>query len=178
MVWYKPVLDAVPIFEKGIPYEEFVANYDEGQRERFDNAYNAAQISQEDLEWFRERARREGGPIRTLVINENWCGDGIFNLALLGRINAETGAFHIRVIYRDAPENAEVVEKYFLTLGRKKLPVFVFIDREGREMGRFASRPEEQEFARIQGDDEGVRRPYRDGSYVAAAIAEFKAALA
>src|SRR5690606_24834775 len=82
--------------------EEFVANYDEGQRERFDNAYNAAQISQEDLEWFRERARREGGPIRTLVINENWCGDGIFNLALLGRINAETGAFHIRVIYRDA----------------------------------------------------------------------------
>lgn len=177
MVWFKPVVDAVPLFERGVSYEEFVANYDEAQRERFDAAYARVELSSEDREWFRSRAQQEGGTIRTLVVNENWCGDGIFNLALLGRINAETGAFDIRVLYRDAPENAEVVERYFLTLGGKKLPVFVFIDREGREIGRFASRPRDQEIAKITGDDEGARRPYLDGSYVPAAIAEFKAAL-
>ncbi|HEX6989130.1 MAG TPA: thioredoxin family protein [Bacillota bacterium] len=178
MVWFKPVANAVPIFERGIPYEDFVANYDEQQRERFDTAYGRVALNQEDLDWFRSRARQEGGTIRTLVVNENWCGDGIFNLAVLGRIYAQTGAFDIRVIYRDAPEHAGDVERYFLTLGSKKLPVFVFIDREGREIGRFASRPREQEIAKIRGDDQGLLGPYRDGSYVSAVVAEFKAALA
>lgn len=177
MVWFKPVADAVPIFERGVTYEEFVANYDQEQRQRFDDAYARVSLSPEDIEWFRNRAQQEGGTIRTLVVNENWCGDGIYNLALLGRLNAETGAFDIRVIYRDAPENAEVVERYFLTLGGKKLPVFVFLDRDGREIGRFASRPREQELAQIRGDVDGLRGPYRDGSYVPAALAEFKAAL-
>ncbi|MFO7246460.1 MAG: thioredoxin family protein [Thermaerobacter sp.] len=177
MVWYKPVHNALPIFQRGITYEEFVANYDEEQRRRFDEAYRQVRLDPQDAVWFKERARQEGGVIRTLVVNENWCGDGIYNLALLGRLNAETGAFDIRVIYRDAPENAEDVERYFLTLGGKKLPVFVFLDRDGREIGRFASRPREQELAQIRGDREGLVGPYRDGSYVPAALAEFKAAL-
>src|SRR5690606_33275365 len=127
--------------------------------------------------WFKYHAMKERGIIRDQMVNERWCGDGIYNLALLGRLNAETGAFDIRVIYRDAPENAEDVERYFLTLGGKKLPVFVFLDRDGREIGRFASRPREQELAQIRGDREGLVGPYRDGSYVPAALAEFKAAL-
>lgn len=178
MVWFKPVWDGAAIFERGVTYDDFVANYDEQRRQRFDDAYNRASFKPEDLAWFRERAAREGGRIRTLVVNENWCGDGIMNLAVLGRLNAETGAFDIRVIYRDAEENAADVERYFLTYGRKKIPVFVFLDREGREIGRFASRPEEQEHARIRGDQEGLMAPYRSGAYVDEVVRELKAALA
>ncbi|MBT9260095.1 MAG: thioredoxin family protein [Clostridiales bacterium] len=177
MVWSKTLLNGKDLFQRGITYEEFIGRYDERQKARFDGAYEKAHFGEDDLQWFR-RLKEERGPIATLVIAENWCGDCIMCVAALGKLQEATGAFDLRFLYRDDPAIAQEVERYFLTWGRKKIPVFVFLDEEGREIGRYASRPYTQEMAGLQGDHEKVKTLYQDGSYCRELAAELKAALA
>ncbi|MDI3270398.1 MAG: thioredoxin family protein [Bacillota bacterium] len=177
MVWSKTLLDGHDLLKRGISYEEFIARYDERQRARFNSAYENAHFSEEDLAWFRRLQEERGKPIPTLVVAENWCGDCIMCVAALRKLAEETGAFNLHFLYRDDPELQEAVERYFLTWGRKKIPVFVFLDEEGREVGRYASRPYSQEMAGLQGDNEKVKAAYQDGSYCGEMAAELKAAL-
>lgn len=175
-VYVNRLTGAGDIFQGAVSYEEFTAGY-EGQRvEQFQKAYDGAAIPAEVKEWFQKRAREVGGTLRVLVVNENWCGDGLFNLAVLGRLARETGALEIKVLYRDAPENEELVEQHFLTTGKKKIPVIVFLDGNGDEIGRFASRTQIQEEAYLAGDIDFVREYYASGKYVEPVLQEFQQA--
>lgn len=168
--------DAADMYQRGVSYEEFVAGY-EGQRvEQFQQAFDGASVPGDVKEWFQKKAKEVGGTLRVLVVNENWCGDGLFNLAVLGKLAQETGSLEIKVLYRDAPENEELVEQHFLTTGKKKIPVIVFLDGRGDEIGRFASRTQIQEEAYMADDIDFVREYYTSGKYVEPVLREFQRA--
>src|SRR5699024_12328122 len=68
--------------------------------------------------------------LRVIVISEIWCGHCMLNIPILLRL-AEKTNMNIRFIARD--ENIELMDKY-LTNGKRIIPIFIFIDENGKEV--------------------------------------------
>jgi thiol-disulfide isomerase/thioredoxin len=122
-------------FETGLTYEQFKAQMTRN-RERFEANERGVPLEPEDLESFRRLPR----PLNVLVLAEDWCGDVIANLPILGRIAAESGKLNLRVFLRD--QNPDIMDQYLLRGEFKAIPVFVFFDDDFNELGRFVERPD------------------------------------
>lgn len=80
-----------------------------------------------------------GVPLNVLVITEDWCGDALTYLPVLGRLAACAGNWNLRVFLRD--QNLALADQ-FLNFGKwRSVPVVVFYDQAMREVGRFIERP-------------------------------------
>jgi hypothetical protein len=79
-------------------------------------------------------------PLNVLVLAEDWCGDVIDNLPILGRLAAESGKLNLRVFLRD--QNPDLMDNYLNRGEFRSIPVFAFFDDDFHEIGRFIERPE------------------------------------
>jgi hypothetical protein len=120
--------------ERGMSYEEFKTSMTRN-RERFEENERRAVLSPDDLAPFAALPRG----LRVLVLAEDWCGDVVENLPILGRIAKETGKLELRVFLRD--QNAELMDRYLNQGKFRSIPVFAFFDDEMREVGHFIERP-------------------------------------
>ncbi len=122
-------------FEQGLTYDQYKAQMTRNQ-ERF--AANEQQLALDpaDLAAFKNLPQ----PLNVLVIAEDWCGDVINNLPILGRIAAESGKLNLRVFLRD--QNTDLIDQYLKEGKFRSIPVFVFFDDQFRELGRFIERPD------------------------------------
>lgn len=120
-------------FISGYTYDEYKASMTRN-RDRFDENEATAPLEASELELARSLPR----PLGVLVIAEDWCGDVIQNLPILGRLAAETSKLDLRVFPRDA--NPDLMDQ-FLNNGFRSIPVFAFFDDEFNEVGRFTERP-------------------------------------
>jgi len=78
-------------------------------------------------------------PIPVLVLAEDWCGDVIDNLPILGGIAQETGKLDLRIFLRD--QHTDLMDQYLKEGKYRSIPVFVFFDQDLQELGRFVERP-------------------------------------
>jgi hypothetical protein len=122
-------------FEQGLTYDQFKAQMTRNQ-ERFEANERAFQPEAEDRAAFAQLSR----PVDVLVLAEDWCGDVIDNLPILGRLAAETGKLNLRVFLRD--QNLDLMDQYLNHGEFRSIPVFVFFDEHFTELGRFVERPE------------------------------------
>ncbi len=122
-------------FEQGMTYDEYKAQMTRNQ-ERFQANERFAQFAPEDVEALRSLPQT----VNVLVIAEDWCGDVIDNLPVLGRLAQETGKFNIRVFLRD--KNLDIMDQYLKEGQYRSIPVFVFFDEQFREIGHFIERPD------------------------------------
>lgn len=75
---------------------------------------------------------------RIAVVTEDWCGDSLNYTPVLFAIGERLPQIEIRVFPRDSfPE----VRDAYLSGGKSKIPVFVFMDDDFKELGRFIERP-------------------------------------
>jgi Thioredoxin len=122
-------------FEQGLTYDGFKAQMTRNQ-ERFEANERGVTFDPEDLAVFQRLPR----PLNVLVLAEDWCGDVIDNLPILGRLAAETGKLNVRVFLRD--QNLDLMDQ-FLNQGQfRSIPVFAFFDDQFHEIGHFIERPE------------------------------------
>jgi len=121
-------------FEQGMTYEQFKQQMTRNQ-ERFEANEQAFQPSTTDLATFTGLSR----PLDVLVLAEDWCGDVIDNLPILGRLAAESGKLNPRVFLRD--QNLDVMDQYLNQGQYRSIPVFAFFDDQFNELGRFIERP-------------------------------------
>jgi hypothetical protein len=121
-------------FEQGMTYDEFKAQMTRNQ-ERFAANEQNLTLSPEDVAAFKKLAQ----PLHVLVLAEDWCGDVIDNLPILGRLAQESGKLDVRVFLRD--QNADLMDQYLNQGQYRSIPVFVFFDDAFREIGRFIERP-------------------------------------
>ncbi|HEU5366984.1 MAG TPA: thioredoxin family protein [Ktedonobacterales bacterium] len=121
-------------FEQGLTYDQYKAQMTRNQ-ERF--AANEQQLALDpaDLAAFKNLPQ----PLNVLAIAEDWCGDVINNLPILGRLAAESGKLNLRVFLRD--QNTDLIDQYLKDGKFRSIPVFVFFDDQFRELGRFIERP-------------------------------------
>lgn len=116
-------------------YDEYRASMTRNQ-ERFDNNEKNLQLSDEDLAAFKNLSK----PLHVIAIAEDWCGDVIDNLPILGRIAKESGTLDVRVFPRD--QNLDLMEQYLNQGKFQSIPAIIFFDEDFNEIGRFIERPD------------------------------------
>ncbi len=121
-------------FEQGMTYDEYKAQMTRN-KERFVENERQVELDRQDLAVFQHLSH----PLNVLVLAEDWCGDVIANLPILGRLAAESGTLHLRIFLRD--QNLDLMDQYLNHGQFRSIPVFVFFDEQFRELGRFIERP-------------------------------------
>lgn len=121
-------------FDSGMSYTEYKAQMTRN-REQLEANERAVSLVPEDLAPFRALAR----PLHVLAIVEDWCGDVITALPVLGRLAAESGKLDVRVFPRD--QHPDLMDQYLNQGQYRSIPVFAFFDEGMGEIGRFIERP-------------------------------------
>lgn len=124
-------------FGKGKTFQEYLAS---GIRNRnlFEDNYNGLTISAEQERALKELAARPDGPHHVVVIGEDWCPDVYRGAGVAQRI-AEAMGIELRYFERD--QNKDMIAEYLKDGEFESIPVFVFYDREHREVAHFIERP-------------------------------------
>ena len=84
------------------------------------------------------RATALGGAWHLLVLVEDWCGDAVNTLPVLGRLAELAPNIDLRVLGRDA--NLDLMDAH-LTNGSRSIPVVMVLDATYRERGWWGPRP-------------------------------------
>jgi selT/selW/selH-like putative selenoprotein len=121
-------------FAEGLTYAAYKAQMTRNQ-ERFEANEQTVELRADDIAFFADFER----PLRVLALAEDWCGDVIANLPILGRLATETGALDIRVFLRD--QNLDLIDQYLKDGQHRSIPVFVFFDADFQELGHWIERP-------------------------------------
>jgi len=121
-------------FAEGLTYEAYKAQMTRN-RERLESNEQTVELSDDDLAFFTQLAQ----PLHVVVLAEDWCGDVIANLPILGRLAAESGKLDLRVFLRD--QNLDIMEQYLKDGAYRSIPVFVFFDEAFEELGHWIERP-------------------------------------
>jgi hypothetical protein len=119
---------------KGLTYDAFKAAMTRNQ-ERFAQNEDRVALDPETVRTF--KALPQG--LRVLVLAEDWCGDVVANLPILGRLAKEVPTLDVRIFYRD--QNLDLMERWLNQGKYQSIPVFVFFDQSFRELGHWIERP-------------------------------------
>ena len=121
-------------FDKGLTYDAYKAQMTRN-RDRLEENEKRVDLSTEDLAAFRALP----SPVKVVVLAEDWCGDVIANLPVLGRLAKDSGKLDVRIFLRD--QNDDIMQRYLNKGQFKSIPVFVFFDDAFRELGHWIERP-------------------------------------
>jgi Thioredoxin len=126
-------------FESGLTYEAYKAQMTRN-REQFEQNERDLDLKAEDIAVFRSIPR----PINVVALAEDWCGDVVANLPILGRIANESGTLNVRIHLRDDESNAgpELMAQHLNKGEYKSIPTLIFLDEQFNELGVWIERPE------------------------------------
>jgi hypothetical protein len=121
-------------FDQGLTYEAYKAQMTRN-RERLEENEKRVELDKDDVGAFRALPR----PVKVVVLAEDWCGDVIANLPVLGRLAKDSGKLEVRIFLRD--QNDDIMQRYLNKGQFKSIPVLVFFDEDFRELGHWIERP-------------------------------------
>jgi hypothetical protein len=107
-------------------------------REQFERNEQNLELAPDDLAPFQGLPR----PLKVLALAEDWCGDVVANLPILGRLARESGKLDVRVLLRDQQPGTQVMDQYLNQGKFRSIPVFVFLDDNFNELGVWIERPD------------------------------------
>ncbi|GMV86567.1 MAG: hypothetical protein AMXMBFR80_24220 [Dehalococcoidia bacterium] len=124
-------------FAKGKTFQQYLAS---GIRNRdlFEDNYRSLVISADQEKALKELAARPDGPHHVVVIGEDWCPDVYRGAGVAQRI-AEVMGIELRFFERD--QNKDMIAEYLKDGEFESIPVFIFYDRNHREIAHFIERP-------------------------------------
>jgi len=126
-------------YEKGMTFSQYLENM-KVNREELTRVYEQLEFTDEDRALWQDVAKKNG---KGIVLTADWCGDAALNVPILQRI-AEQSNIEFRYLIRD--ENLELMDQYLTNGTSRAIPIFVFLDEEGRETAVWGPRaPEVQE---------------------------------
>jgi hypothetical protein len=130
-------------FAQGLTYAQYKEQMTRNQ-ERFIANEAKVVLKPEDRDFFRNLPT----PLNLLVIAEDWCGDVISGLPVVGKLLEEGARLTVRVFLRD--QNLDITDQYLKEGKFRSIPVFVFFDEQMGQRGYFIERPDSvtQELAR------------------------------
>ncbi len=124
-------------FKTGKTFQDYL---DSGIRNRdlFERNYRDTSVSESQLASLKALAAKPNGPHHVVVIGEDWCPDVYRGLGVAQRI-AEGLGIELRMFERD--QNKDMIADYLKDGEFESIPVFVFYDRNHRELSHFIERP-------------------------------------
>ncbi len=125
-------------FDAGMTYDAYKAQMTRN-REQLEQNEKDLQLSAEDAQAFAGLPQR----LNVLALAEDWCGDVIANLPILGRIAAASGGkLNFRVLLRDQQPGEQVMNEHLKNGQYKSIPTVIFLDEDFKELGVWVERPE------------------------------------
>lgn len=121
-------------FAQGFTYDQYRDQMTRNQ-DRFDDTAQGITLPAAYVDFYRSLPK----PVNILVLAEDWCGDVIANLPVLGRLAEAGGKVNIRVFLRD--QNLDIMDQYLKEGQFRSIPVFVLFDDEFNELGYWIERP-------------------------------------
>ncbi|WP_045520356.1 thioredoxin family protein [Neobacillus niacini] len=125
-------------FQKGLTKDEYI-DLMKVNKEGMVSIYDRFELKEEDkkkLEAFQSKK------LRAIVLTEDWCGDAKLNNPVLLRL-AEAANIEVRFVLRD--QNLELMDQYLTNGTSRAIPIFIFIDQEGNEVGVWGPRAPEMQ---------------------------------
>lgn len=114
-------------FEKGISPGTYRSHLDKHD-EHFHQIYNNFSVPAEDLPLLKNKAN-----LRVVALAEVWCGHCMLDVPILLRMT-EAAGIPVSMLPRD--EHLELMDQY-VTNGKRYIPIFIFIDEDGNEVGKW-----------------------------------------
>lgn len=121
-------------FDQGMSYDAYKAQMTRN-RERLEANESAVELAPADLAYFQSLPQT----LNVVALAEDWCGDVINNLPVLGQLAAASGKLNVRIFLRD--QNLDLMDQYLNQGQFRSIPVFVFFDQNFRELGHWIERP-------------------------------------
>ena len=121
-------------FAQGLTYAEYKAQMTRNQERLLANEA-AVVLEPADLAFFRQLP----APFHVLVLAEDWCGDVINNLPVLGRMAEASGKLDVRIFLRD--QHLDIMDQYLKEGQFRSIPVFVVFAPNFQELGHWIERP-------------------------------------
>lgn len=121
-------------FEQGFTYPAYKEQMTRN-RERLEQNEQTVELDAADLAFFTQLSQ----PLHVLAIAEDWCGDVINNLPVVGRLATESGKLDLRIFLRD--QNLDLIDQYLNQGQFRSVPVFVLFDHQFNELGHWIERP-------------------------------------
>lgn len=107
-------------------------------RELFEDNYKGLTISSEQDARLKAVAAKPNGPDHMVVIGEDWCPDVYRGTGIAARM-AEAMGIDFRFFERD--QNKDMIQGYLKDGEFESIPVFVFYDKNHKELAHFIERP-------------------------------------
>jgi hypothetical protein len=125
-------------FDAGMTYDAYKAQMTRN-REQVDQNEKDLELKPEDVRAFRELPRT----LNVIALAEDWCGDVVANLPILGRVAAESGGkLNLRVLLRDQEPGTRVMDEHLNKGQYRSIPTVIFLDEQFNELGVWVERPE------------------------------------
>ena len=125
-------------FESGMTYDAYKAQMTRN-REQFEQNEKDLELKPEDKQAFNNLPRA----VNVMALAEDWCGDVVANVPVLGRIANESGGkLNVRIHLRDTEPGATIMGQYLNRGEFKSIPTFVFLDENFNELGVWIERPD------------------------------------
>jgi len=143
-------------FEKGMKGSEYRESM-KVNREGLEKIYEEFRLSEEARAYFESLAQKK---LRAVVLTADWCGDAMLCVPIMMRI-AEVADIDMRYLIRD--ENLELMDQYLTNGKSRSIPIFIFIDSQGREQAVWG--PRSPEVQRLIDEIRGEMPPEDDPEF-------------
>ena len=120
-------------YEKGLPYEEYVATGKPTHQERWREALSNVTLNESQRQLLRSFRRK----MNVLVMSGTWCGDCSRQSGMWRRIEEATDSVEFR--YLDNHDNPELQNELRIN-GAEKVPVVVILSEDFFEISRFGDK--------------------------------------
>jgi len=115
-------------FDKGLEPEEYMSHLDK-HKDGFNQIYNNFQLPA-DEDFFNTVKEKN---LRVVALAEVWCGHCMLDIPVLLHM-CDKMEMPVKFLPRD--ENLELMDQY-LTNGNRVIPIFIFINEAGEEVGKW-----------------------------------------
>jgi hypothetical protein len=106
-------------------------------REQLEQNERDLVLKPEDVQAFRSLPK----PINVVALAEDWCGDVIANLPIIGRLANESGKLNLRILLRDTEPGSVVMDQHLNRGEFKSIPTVVFLDGDFNVLHVWIERP-------------------------------------
>jgi hypothetical protein len=125
-------------FETGMTYDAYKEQMTRN-REQVEQNEKDLQLKPDDV----QAIRNLPSALNVLALAEDWCGDVVANLPIVGKLAQESnGKLNVRVLLRDQEPGSKVMDEHLNRGQFKSIPTVIFLDGDFNEVGIWIERPE------------------------------------
>jgi hypothetical protein len=124
-------------FAAGMTYDAYKAQMTRN-REQVEQNEKDLQLTADDVAAFKGLPQT----VNVMALAEDWCGDVVANLPVLGKLAQEAGGkLNVRILLRDQEPGSQVMDQYLNRGEFKSIPTLIFLDGDFNELGVWIERP-------------------------------------